>query len=262
MEIGMIDRLTAEPQESFGRLVLDIETAPLTQVGLEIEQSIVKPSGNFRDTTDKKTGEVLTAESKKQAQIEMKRAKVPNDDGKLDSNPIGCIGVEADGELFHFSTFTFSQEEHAKFSKVGVTLITGGDEADMLKKFRKWCENENSELTRTLSWNGCGFDLRHIRMAYARNHISIPSIFAPYARNWHVDLQKVYCEKFTVNNAFKLFTSLPTACKVLKIHFDGKEIMTGADVPGAIAAEDFFRVTKYNLKDVIATSQVGELMGF
>ncbi len=38
--------------------------------------------------------------------------------------------------------------------------------------------------------------------------------------------------------------------------------MDGGDVPGAIAQKEFYKVTKYNLKDVRATSDVGCLMGF
>lgn len=246
--VMMIDSIHAISQDAIARLVVDIETGECDEPDLELERSILKPAGNIK------------SEEKKAENLKKKQEAVEDNDGKLDSNPIACIGVEADGALWHFSTFEFSEEEYAKLSRAGVKVKTAENEADMLKKFKQFCDQQCDEGTRVIAWNGKGFDSRRIRFAYSRNHITHPEIFAPYSRNWHVDLMFEFGDKFTVNNALKKMSSLETACKFFKIAYS--KGIKGADIPAAVTAKRFFEVTKANLSDVRETSEVGALMGF
>lgn len=230
------------------RLVIDIETASCDAAALELERSLVKPAGNIKDP------------EKKAKNVEEKQNGIEEKNGLLDSNPIGCIGVEVDGALFHFSTFEFNPSEYARFSRAGIKIVTGADETELLKKFRRFCESNCDESTQIITFNGEAFDIPRLRHAFARNAVNMPEIIKPYARNWHVDLMLEYGRKFTVNNSLKKYVSMETVCKLFRIPFE-KE-MSGADVPQAIANREFYRVTRYNLKDVKTTSMLADVMGF
>ena len=232
----------------FKRVALDIETASCDETALEFERSLVKAAGNIKDP------------EKKARNIEDKQNGIEEKNGLLDSNPIGCIGVEADGELHHFSTFEFTPEEYAKFSRADIRIVTGTDETELLKKFRRFCVLNCDDTTQIVTFNGESFDLPRLRHAFARNAVAMPEIIKPYSRNWHVDLMLEYGRKFTVNSALKRFVSMETACKFFRIPFV-KE-MSGREVPQAIANKEFFRVTRYNLKDVKTTSALADVMGF
>jgi hypothetical protein len=249
--IDMIDMKT--DSLPFSRIVLDIETAFCSEEALEIEKELVKAPGNYKD------------EEKKAAKIIEKQNGLK--DGLLDSNPIACIGIEASDEsgassLWHFSTFSFSDEELEKLQEEGVNWVCAESEKDMLKDFRRWCDRNTDEATYTLTWNGYGFDLAKIRLAFARNAVSIPGLLSSRSENKHYDLMSEFGRKFTINSALTRFCSLETACKLMHVEFDAKQLMTGAEVPQSVKDGEYYKVAIYNLKDVLATSEVGFRMGF
>jgi DNA polymerase elongation subunit (family B) len=245
----------ADDRDAIRRLCLDIETAKCPDVDMEIERAIVKPSGNFKDT---KTG---TAEEKKAKQIAAKREAVEDDDGVLDMNPIACIGIEADGQLWHFSWFP---EDTLEPLKDVAKLVLAGDEREMLKRFTRWCDAHCDESTLTLTWNGYGFDLSKIRHRCAMYNVKLPDIFAPESPNRNIDLMHVYANKYTVNKALRKFVGQPVACKLLKIDSKTKEMsdVAGANFPQAIADGKYYRGALYNLFDVVDLSEIGARMGY
>lgn len=230
------------------RLVIDIETGQAAPELLDLEREMCKAAGNIKDP------------EKKEKNLADKQAAIDSKDGKLDVNPIACIGVEADGELWHFSTFDFSSDEFAKLSKNGIKAKTAASESEMLKSFRKFCDTKCGDETAVIAWNGKGFDSRRIRFAYARNGIAHPEIFKPYCRNWHVDLMYEFGDKFTVNDSLKKMSRLDQACKYFGVEYH--KGLTGAEIPAAVTARRFFEVTRCNIADVLETSEVGRLMGF
>lgn len=243
---------------SIVRLCVDIETAQCHPEDLDIEKDVVKASGNFKDT---KTG---TAEEKKAKQIAGKRDKVDDDDGKLDMNPIACIGVDADGEFHHFSWFTFTEEERQKLESIPAVLHIYKDEYDMLKGFRKWLDARTDEFTVTITWNGYDFDNRRIRFRYAVNNLAMPMIYAVESRNRHLDMMHVFCKYFTVKNELKKFCKQQAACKKLKIESQTKDMedVAGAKFPKAIANGLFYRGSLYNLFDVDDLSTIAKRLGY
>lgn len=242
---------------AISRLCLDIEAAPCQPEDIKIEQSVIKASGNFKDT---KTG---TAEEKKAAQIEAKKERVYEDDGLLDMNPIACIGIEADGELFHFSWMTYSEQELQKLVDFPCSMFVHENEANMLKGFRSFCNNHCNENTVSLSWNGYSYDLNHIRFRYAVLDIGLPEIFHPDAHNRHVDLMERYCSRFTIDKNAKAMVSQSTVCKKLKIDSNVKEgSITGENFLKAFSDGKHFGCTIYNLGDINDLSRIGRRMGY
>lgn len=249
------EELTIDERAAIKRLCLDIETAKCPEEDMDIEREIVKPSGNFKDTKDG------TADEKKAKQIAEKRAAVEEDDGVLDMNPIACIGIEADGELIHFS---YAPEGALEKLEGECKVILSESEEAMLVSFRRWCDSHCDENTYTLSWNGYSFDLSKIRHRFALLDLRLPLMFLPDAPNKHVDLMHVYANKYTVNKNLRKYVAQPVACKLLKIGSKTKGMadVAGAAFPQAWADGQYYRCSLYNLFDVVDLSEIGSRMGY
>jgi hypothetical protein len=249
------DDLTLDDGDAISRLCLDIETAFCLPSDLEIEKEIVKPSGNFKDNADG------TADEKKVKQIAKKREAIEEDDGLLDMNPIACIGLEADRELWHFST---APQGSLQALKDESHLIQVEAEPAMLIAFRRWCDSHTNEDTRTLTWNGFAFDLSKLRHRFALHGLRLPAILAPETSNRHIDLMTIYANRYTVNKALRRFISQQTVCKLLKIDSKTKAMtdVAGAAFPQAWADGEYFRCCLYNLLDVNDLSEIGSRMGY
>lgn len=214
----------------FSRITLDIETRHATESELAIEARFLKPSGGCK--TDKA----------KAKSLEDKQFALAERSALTDACQIGCVGLFCDGrQLISFTSFSTVVLDYP--------VVVGTTEKIMLQNLGMFLEGATDAATQLVTFNGRGFDIPKLRLAFARNGVRLPDILRPFASPIHTDVMLLYGKYYSIKGA--PFVSLNEVAAQLGI--ESQPVMSGADVPDAINNGNGDVVILYNLLDCILT---------
>lgn len=234
----------------FKIVAFDIETAhaPAWAVQHEVESAVAKVTRNKPKpykTAEKQAEEQERIEREYVEKCEETRAKVIEKSALSLAAPIACIGVVADCQQFHFSTFEFTEEETLTLLQVGILPFTFPDIRGMLTGFAWFTNTYCSIDTAYVGHNSWFFDFPMLRLAYLREGFGIPFALSKENKHNGYDTEQMFNWFSVKQNA-----SLVDMCAALNIPFT--KSMSGAEVPDAIANKEYLRVTLYNMPDAWA----------
>jgi len=219
-------------------VALDIETGAATGAALEMEQDLIRPNANIKN------------EDKKRLNVEEKRLKAKDRAALLDSSPITCVGAKTETNIFSVTSFEFGYQE--ELAEIGILSHQESTEKDLLVSLAAFVDSAvTDENTVLVTFNGMGFDLPKLRLAYARHSLEIPDMFCP---GWHhIDLMLRYCKYYTIKKDYMVCMS--TVLKKLGIATGGKQI-SGKLFPEMVDEGKYLEAVLYNVIDCIMTEQI------
>lgn len=221
-------------------MALDIETGAATIAALSNDLSRCKPNANTKDP------------AKRVEQVKRKQQSVIEKSALTNAAPIMCIGLKDNDSISIFTAYDFAGSE--KIINAGINLVIGDSEIDILHNVTNYITHEKyMGYDLIVTFNGRGFDLPKIRLAYARNGLSdyMPEVFRPNFP--HIDLMIEYCKYYSVGN--KMFCSFEDACIDLGIIETGKAF-SGGLFHELVNEGKEFEATIYNGLDCLLTEQM------
>lgn len=190
---------------------IDIETCHAGQEAIEQELALWKAPSNWKpETAEAKRGEHA--------------ARIAEKSALLDAAPVASIAMcDSKGEVvvLHWLLPEDRQAEE------GFIHQRHEDERAMLLAFRAWANSCTDEQTAIVGFN-LGFDLPHLRIAYARHKLRLPRLLTPRLGVQTADVMHLFCRHFTSKDL--AFIGLDEVAKRLGIAPEGKQL-DGADVP-------------------------------
>ncbi len=183
-----------------------------------------------------------------------KLVRIKKDSALLNSAPIACIGIVADGLLLHFSTFSFSDREKVRLEKEGILFQTFADEKGMMEGFASFLDSFCDYESLLIGFNSCKFDFPKLRLACSRNKVKRPILLKAVNKSLTVDLMKKFTDLYNCENTHEKYISLPAVCGELGIPY--QKGVEGKDIPDAIEAGKGFDVTMACMHDAIETHQI------
>jgi len=215
----------------FARITLDIETRHATESELALEAHFLKPSGNCK------------TEAARGKSLKDKQDGLAEKSALTDACQIGCVGLFCDSQrLVSFTSFPV-------YDSLEYSVISGATEKVMLLNLGMFLEGATDAATQLVTFNGRGFDIPKLRLAFARNGVRLPDILRPFSSPIHTDVMLLYGKYYSIKGA--PYVSLNEVAAQLGI--DTTPIMSGADVPDAIENGQGEAVILYNLLDCILT---------
>lgn len=220
-------------------ICLDIETCNADQATIDHEIELWKAPSNWKpETVEKNRTNHAT--------------KIREKSALLDSAPVATIGIcddNGDAIVFHWLLLNTGKQDEGYFSQ------RSGDEKAMLMLFRDWANTYADESTIIVGFN-LGFDLPHLRIAYARHGLKLPRILAARSGNTIADVMQIYTRYFTSKDL--AFIGLDAVVKQLGIATEGKQL-SGADVPDYV--DRGFNEKRLDLhRDVITYNAIDTLV--
>ena len=228
-------------------ICFDIETGNADDEGIELSARFTKAASNIKNP---KTAEKNLAE--KRAKLEVKAAL-------LDAAPIACVAfvTEAQSAVFYHQGWPWAKGMKPLKSIKGcdAPLFCLKDERDMLVGIREWLDKRGQPVSVLIGHNVERFDLPKLRIAYVRNHLRLPLVLQPEARDVGVevyDTQKKFLRFFTTEKHDQPFISLEEMEARLGLP-SYKDRVSGAEVPGMVAAGKVREVLTYMWLDALST---------
>jgi hypothetical protein len=213
----------------FSRITLDIETRHATDSELALEARFLKPSGNCK------------TEASQAKSLREKQENLAEKSALTDACQIGCVGLFCDGrQLLSFTSFPV-------YNSFEYSVVNGASERVMIMNLGMFLEGATDAATQLVTFNGRGFDIPKLRLAFARNGVRMPDILRPFSSPIHTDVMRLYGKYYSI----KEYVSLDEV--VAQLGIDTTPIMSGADDPDAIENGQGEAVVLYNLLDCILT---------
>jgi hypothetical protein len=218
-------------------LIIDVETTNPDPSEIELEASYLKASGNC--ASDESKGRSL----KKKVDSLQERAAL------TDLAPIACIAVKSPGNPIIFSQFPLNPEEQAAFTAQHIECVQMENEKAMLSIFREFLGRQADDLTVLAGYNIGGFDLKKLRFRYIYHRLKIPDVL----QTGNVfDLMTVVNNQLTIKHEWLSLDEIVTKLKLS----EGGKLLSGADVPGLLAAREYAKVFAYCVCDVLLAEQL------
>lgn len=204
-------------------LVFDLETTNPSPKEIEIER-------RFAATGNCKKAETIAA---KQNGVKL---------ATTESAPIWCVGLFSTGGFLNLSQAVLSEADRLYLSALGIQAYTYPNEAALLAAYASVLATLPTETA--LIAAGC-FDLHKSRFRFARQRPPVP---APLWFLPHTDLMMEW-QKFTTSPKPKDAAFISVEEMSLKLGLGYDNVMTGEEVPGAIAEGRYVDVILKNYKD-------------
>ena len=233
---------TTNTQAKLSTVCLDIETMTAPDDVINQELALFKAPANYKSPE---------AIAKSRAEFE---AKVREKSALLDGAPISVIALsDEQGDVV---TFTWLNVEGDTMLENGVYSLRYDSERDMLVGLRAWANDCLDEQSRIVGFN-LGFDLPHLRLAYARHGLKLPLFLMPWTANPTTDVMHVFTRFFSSKDS--QFISLDEVTKRLGIAPEGKQL-SGSDVPKYIEEGKHLDVVLYCGLDTVLTMKAFQIL--
>lgn len=219
-------------------ICLDIETCHADKKAIEREIACWKAPSNYKDP-DK-------IEKKRQEDA----AKTKERSALLDASPIGCISARTEKV-----GIVFNGLDRKDYDVNHSTVVSAGNERDMLMAFREWADASTDDKTLLVGFNIIGFDLPRLRAAYMRHMLKLPKILAPRLlddeRQPAVDVMRLFLKWFTADMHGEIFISLEEVCRRLGLPAY-KDKVDGSMIPDLIEKGEIKKVLTYCAVDTMS----------
>lgn len=244
-------------------IALDIETRHASEEYISSAKSLVERKSYNTRLVDP---ELIEADRvKKDSEYQAALQKIIDKSALLNGAEIGCIGVVIDGSIFLHSTFYDIDPDVVKqLSREGVDgVFTYQTEAEMMDCFREQLDSCTSEFTKVVGHNSFDFDFPKIRTACRRSfvgslRVAVPKILTPEFRDNQIDTEQLFTRYYNCEPSRRLMVSLDHICEQFKVEY--KKGLSGAEIPGAIAAKRYFEVGRDCLSDAIEAFKIYHAM--
>lgn len=224
---------------------LDIETSDAPEEVIKAAIEAWEPPSNIKDP------EKIEAR-RKEAEVSIREKAA-----LLDGAPIACIAVRTEkvGQVFNGMDGKAYKVNHS-------TVVSSGDEEEMLKEFRAWLDLSTSTHTILTGFNIKGFDLRRIRSRFIHHRLKLPQALMPRMledeRQPLVDVMDLYLRWFGPDSN-RFYISLDEVTKALKLPRH-KELVDGSQIPGLVREGKVKEVLTYCAIDTMSTLEAYLLM--